>query len=148
MKIDSLRDNYPWARYVLTIHNLIFHAFFASFGLTLFFCNKPKITNKLQLIKIVKGTIFMFGIIIFVSYMSCYWAGHPNDLSQSHDFAKVITCFFFERDSWVPIPIRSIMATCITLGAFSLWYWLLITLDYKTTIASKWFFNKNSYCLY
>jgi hypothetical protein len=40
------------------------------------------------------------------------------------------------------------MAVCITLGAFCLWYWLLMFLDQKTNIASKLFFNKNNYCLY
>lgn len=86
--------------------------------------NKPKMTNKKQLIKICKCTVVVFAIIITAAYCSCYFKHYsddwrPGDLNYAKDFAKVISGFFFD-DTKVPIPIRSLFAVAVTVGAFSL----------------------------
>lgn len=138
---------YLWANWFLSIHNLIFHAVFASFGFTLFFINKPRMTNKLQLLKICRCTTLMFAIIITVAYCSCFVNGHNGDLNYINNFAEVRTGFFFD-DTKVPVPIRSLFSMCAAMGGFVLWYLFLMFLDKKTNISQKLFFNKNTSCLY
>jgi hypothetical protein len=82
--------------------------------------NKQKMTNKRQFIKIIICTCIVFAVIICAAYLSVPIQGY-NNLSEAYDFAKVITCFFFDKSNTkVPIPLRSVMAVCITLGAFCL----------------------------